>query len=131
MDGNFKAKHMHDKKPDDQVFLMDGKGYIVGQKKYHDYLKAAKDAPERSDCNNHRAVNQANAHRHKLEATKIGGCACARHGCFIPHSLVDFQKGERQVNMDYALSHALGHNMAGIQRVLTFYDINCQYMKNF
>ncbi|KIK72279.1 hypothetical protein PAXRUDRAFT_799500 [Paxillus rubicundulus Ve08.2h10] len=33
--------------------------------------------------------------------------------------------------MDYALSHALGHNMAGIQRVLTFYDINCQYMKNF
>ncbi|KIK71861.1 hypothetical protein PAXRUDRAFT_181710, partial [Paxillus rubicundulus Ve08.2h10] len=53
------------------------------------------------------------------------------HGCFIPHSLVDFQKGERQVNMDYALGHALGHNMAGIQRVLTFYDINCQYMKNF
>ncbi|KIK71738.1 hypothetical protein PAXRUDRAFT_181987, partial [Paxillus rubicundulus Ve08.2h10] len=86
---------------------------------------------QRSDCNNHRAVNQANAHRHKLEATRIGGCACAQHGCFIPHSLIDFQKGERQVNMDYALSHALGHNMAGTQRVLTFYDINCQYMKNF
>ncbi|KIK71845.1 hypothetical protein PAXRUDRAFT_48138, partial [Paxillus rubicundulus Ve08.2h10] len=107
MDGNFKAEHMHDKKPDDQVFLMDGMGYMVGQKKYHDYLKAAKDAPEMSDCNNHRAVNQANAHRHMLEATGIGGCACARHGCFIPHSLVDFQKGERQVNMNYALSHAL------------------------
>ncbi|KIK71799.1 hypothetical protein PAXRUDRAFT_22816 [Paxillus rubicundulus Ve08.2h10] len=109
MDGNFKAEHMHDKKLDDQVFLMNGMGYMVGWKKYHDYLKAAKDTPKRSDCNNHRAVNQANAHRHELEATRIGGC----------------------VNMDYALSHALRHNMAGIQRVLTFYDINCQYMKNF
>ncbi|KIK73167.1 hypothetical protein PAXRUDRAFT_21146 [Paxillus rubicundulus Ve08.2h10] len=46
MDGNFKAEHMHDKKPDDQVFLMDAMGYMVGQTKYHDYLKAAKDAPE-------------------------------------------------------------------------------------
>ncbi|KIK73641.1 hypothetical protein PAXRUDRAFT_20647 [Paxillus rubicundulus Ve08.2h10] len=46
IDGNFKAEHMDDKKPDDQVFLMDGKGYMVGQEKYHDYLKAAKDAPE-------------------------------------------------------------------------------------
>ncbi|KIK73123.1 hypothetical protein PAXRUDRAFT_179210, partial [Paxillus rubicundulus Ve08.2h10] len=136
MDGNFKAKHMHDKKLDDQVFLMDGMGYMVGRKKYHDYLKAAKEAPKRLACNNHREVNQANTHRHKLEATGIGGCACARHGCFIPHPLGDFQKGERYkipkpVNMDYALSHALRHNMAGIQRVLTFYDINCQYMKNF
>ncbi|KIK72303.1 hypothetical protein PAXRUDRAFT_22140 [Paxillus rubicundulus Ve08.2h10] len=50
MDGNFKAEHMYEKKPDDQVFLMDGKGYMVGWKKYHDYLKAAKDSPERSDC---------------------------------------------------------------------------------
>ncbi|KIK75590.1 hypothetical protein PAXRUDRAFT_172359 [Paxillus rubicundulus Ve08.2h10] len=33
MDGNFKAKHMHDKKLDYQVFLMDGMGYMVGQKK--------------------------------------------------------------------------------------------------
>ncbi|KIK76030.1 hypothetical protein PAXRUDRAFT_18496 [Paxillus rubicundulus Ve08.2h10] len=80
MDGNSKAKHMHDKKPDDHVFLMDGEGYMAGQEKYHDYLKAAKDAPERSDCNNHWVVNQANAHRHNLEATGIGGCACADMG---------------------------------------------------
>ncbi|KIK79024.1 hypothetical protein PAXRUDRAFT_162429, partial [Paxillus rubicundulus Ve08.2h10] len=36
MDGNFKAKHMHDHQPDDQVCLMDGQGYM------------------RSKCNNHR-----------------------------------------------------------------------------
>lgn len=33
--------------------------------------------------------------------------------------------------MDYSLSHALNHNMAGIQKVVTFYDVNCQYIKHF
>ncbi|KIN96390.1 hypothetical protein M404DRAFT_91732, partial [Pisolithus tinctorius Marx 270] len=65
---------------------------------------------QKSDCNNHWAVNQANAQRNKLELTGIGGCACVRHGCFVPHAMVDFQKGEhRQVNMDYALVHAMHH----------------------
>ncbi|KIK97259.1 hypothetical protein PAXRUDRAFT_136656 [Paxillus rubicundulus Ve08.2h10] len=45
MDGNFKAEHMHDKKPDYQVFLMDGESYMVGWEKYHDCLKAAKMPP--------------------------------------------------------------------------------------
>ncbi|KIK72597.1 hypothetical protein PAXRUDRAFT_21798 [Paxillus rubicundulus Ve08.2h10] len=51
MDGNLKAEQMHDKKLDDQVFLMDGKGYMVGWEKYSDYFKAAKDAHKGSDCN--------------------------------------------------------------------------------
>ncbi|KAG1862834.1 hypothetical protein DFJ58DRAFT_635999, partial [Suillus subalutaceus] len=55
---------------------------------------------------------------------------CTRHGCFVPHSMVDFQKGERQMNMDYALCQALGYNTDGIDRALTFYDINCQYHKH-
>ncbi|KIM50374.1 hypothetical protein SCLCIDRAFT_145643, partial [Scleroderma citrinum Foug A] len=38
-------------------------------------------------------------------------CACARHGCFVPHAMVDFQKGEQQVNMDYALVHAYSRNL--------------------
>ncbi|KAG1722296.1 hypothetical protein EDB19DRAFT_1645857, partial [Suillus lakei] len=80
-------------------------------------------------CNNHRAVNQANTSWQRLEATGIGGCACAWHGCFVPHSMVDFQKGERQMNMDYALSQALNYKTDGISRAITFYDINCQYNK--
>ncbi|KAG2341717.1 hypothetical protein BDR05DRAFT_949541 [Suillus weaverae] len=60
-----------------------------------------------------------------------GGCACARHSCFVPHSMVDFQKGKRQMNMDYALCHALGHNTDGIKQAFTFYNINCQYNKHF
>src|SRR6267154_119394 len=95
MDGNFKAEHLHPKNAEDEVWLTDGLGFMVGNDRYKRHLEAAKDTVERSSCNNHRAVNQANASRHKLEATGIGGCACARHGCFVPHSMVDFQKGER------------------------------------
>ncbi|KAI5993816.1 hypothetical protein F5J12DRAFT_785937 [Pisolithus orientalis] len=84
---------------------------------------------QKSDCNNHWAVNQANAQRNK-ELTGIGGCACVRHGYFVPHAVVNFQKGEQQVNMDYALVHAVHHGLDPWQPVITFYDINCQYSKN-
>ncbi|KAG1839346.1 hypothetical protein F4604DRAFT_1885303 [Suillus subluteus] len=131
MDGNFKAKHLHPIKPFDEVWLSDGLGFMVGKDRYKMHLAEAADMVEKSSCNNHRAVNQANAARHKLESTGIGGVACARHGCIVPHSMVDFQKGERQMNMDYALCEAARHNMEGISRAVTFYDINCQYNKYF
>ncbi|KAG1889757.1 uncharacterized protein F5891DRAFT_987250 [Suillus fuscotomentosus] len=105
--------------------------FMVSKDRYKAHLAIAKDVVQPSECNNHRAVNQANASRHKLEATGIGGCACARHGCFVPHSVVDFQKGERQMNMDYALCNALSHRTNGLSQALTFYDINCQYNKHF
>ncbi|KAG1871356.1 hypothetical protein DFJ58DRAFT_713869 [Suillus subalutaceus] len=127
MDGNFKAEHLHATNPDDEVYLMDGRGFMVGDSMYKEHLSKAKDNVQRSECNNHRAVNQANATCHGLEAMGISGCACARHGCFVPHAMVDFQKGERQMNMDYALCKALKHNADGIRRALTFYDVNCQY----
>ncbi|KAG1903999.1 uncharacterized protein F5891DRAFT_946598, partial [Suillus fuscotomentosus] len=145
MDGNFKAEHLHPIKPFNEVWLSDGLGFMVGKDRYKMHLAEAADTVEKSSCNNHRAVNQANAARHKLESTSIGGVACARHGCFVPHSMVDFQKGERQatstiphsrvnhgqMNMDYALCEASQHNMEGITRAVTFYDINCQYNKHF
>ncbi|KAG1882456.1 hypothetical protein F4604DRAFT_1879500 [Suillus subluteus] len=131
MDGNFKAEHLHPVNPSDEVPLMDGLAFMVGDERYKSHLSIAQDHVQKSDCNNHHAVNQANASRQKLEATGIGGCACARHGCFVPHSMVDFQKGERQMNMDYALSQALNYNTDGISRAIIFYDINCQYNKFF
>ncbi|KAG0692451.1 hypothetical protein DFH29DRAFT_985764 [Suillus ampliporus] len=130
MDGNFKAEHLYPANPTDEVALTNGLGFMVGDSRYKMHLTEAQDTAQRSDCNNHRAVNQANASCHKLEATGIGGCACARHGCFVPHSMVDFQKGERQMNMDYVLCQALGYNTDGIDRASTFYDINCQYHKH-
>ncbi|KAI6026681.1 hypothetical protein BKA83DRAFT_4124303 [Pisolithus microcarpus] len=130
MDGNFKAEHMHERQPDDQVWLMDGRGFMVTNPPYRAYLKATPHITEKSPCNNHKAISQASASRGKLNSTGVGATACARHGCFYPHSVVDFQKGERQLNMDYSLAHALSYNMTGINNVLCFYDINCAYMKN-
>ncbi|KAG1804565.1 hypothetical protein EV424DRAFT_1474441 [Suillus variegatus] len=121
MDGNFKAEHLHATNPANEVSLMDGRGFMVGDALYKEHLAIAKDAMQCSECNNHRAVNLANASCHRLEATGIGGCACARHGCFVPHAMVDFQKGERC---------ALKLNAKGICCVLTFYDVNCQYHKH-
>ncbi|KIN94587.1 hypothetical protein M404DRAFT_34874 [Pisolithus tinctorius Marx 270] len=130
MDGNFKAEHMHDRRPADQVWLMDGHGFMVTDPDYQTYLKATPHITEKSACNNHKAINQANAQWGRLHSTGIGATACAQHGCFYLHSVVDFQKGERQLNMDYSLANALRYNMTGINHVLCFYDINCSYMKN-
>ncbi|KAF8834686.1 hypothetical protein BDN67DRAFT_868366, partial [Paxillus ammoniavirescens] len=145
MDGNFKAEHLYDRQTDRQVWLMDGLGFMVSQSPHHKYLAATNHSLERSSCNNHRAVNQANSLRTWLEATGIRATACACHGCFIPHLVVDFQKGERQVNMDYSLANALKYNMQGIRcgepafpthtfslpyrHIINFYDVNCAYMR--
>jgi hypothetical protein len=100
MDGNFKAEHLHPIKPLDEVWLSNGLGFMVGKDRYKEHLAEAADTVEKLTCNNHQAVNQANAAQHKLESTGIGGVACARHGYFIPHSMVDFQKGKRQAMHD-------------------------------
>ncbi|KAI9457552.1 hypothetical protein HD554DRAFT_2042303 [Boletus coccyginus] len=140
MDGNFKAKHLHEKCPEDQVWLMDGLGYMVGWSDYQEYLKLTIHPMEASlipkaiclkefigvtqcsNCNNHWAVNQANSSWDYLESTGIRAMACARHGYFIPHSVVDFQKGKRwnkseQVNMDYSVTNTLSLNMRKINQV--------------
>ncbi|KAI6029004.1 hypothetical protein EDC04DRAFT_2572725 [Pisolithus marmoratus] len=130
MDGNFKVEHMHERWPDDQVWLMDGRGFMVTNPPYQAYLKATPHIMEKSPCNNHKAISQANASCRKLNSMGVGATACTWHGCFYPHSIVDFQKGERQLNMDYTLANALSYNMAGINNILCFYDINCTYMKN-
>jgi hypothetical protein len=119
------------RRPEDKVILSDGTGFFVGEDRYKAHLKIAKESTQRSTCNDHKAVNQANADRLKLEATGIGAGACARHGCFVPHSIVDFQKGERQMNMDYSVCQALAYNSDGITNVHMFYDIICQYFVHF
>ncbi|KAI6168035.1 hypothetical protein EDD17DRAFT_1503696 [Pisolithus thermaeus] len=67
MDGNFKAEHM----------------------------SATPHITEKSTCNNHKAISQASASHRKLNSTGVGATTCVQHGCFYPHSVVDFQKGKR------------------------------------
>ncbi|KAG1850238.1 hypothetical protein DFJ58DRAFT_888370 [Suillus subalutaceus] len=129
LDENFKAEHLHPMKPFDEVWLSDGLGFMVGKDRYKMHLAEAANTLEKSSCNNHQAVNQANAARHKLESTGIGGVACIfRKAKGKPTQPFDIHE---QMNMDYALCEAARHNMEGITRAVTFYDINCQYNKHF
>ncbi|THH12612.1 hypothetical protein EW146_g7536 [Bondarzewia mesenterica] len=99
---------------------------MVGDTLYKQHLEEAKEAKEISTCSNHWAVNQANADHHNLEATGINATAYARHSCFYLHMVVDFQKGERQMNMNYSLSGAL-KTLSDIPQTLIMYDIMYQY----
>ncbi|KAG1723996.1 uncharacterized protein EDB91DRAFT_1087649 [Suillus paluster] len=105
VDGNFTAQHMKMKIPEDDVSLADGKGYM------------------KSTCNNHQAVNEANIQRSNLRATGVGAPACARHGCFVPHAVVDFQKGEWHMNMDYSICNTVKYMPEHIGSVLIIYDV--------
>lgn len=112
MDGNFVSEHLQMQNPNDDVALADGHGFFVTCDPYEEHIKAANDtrevsvvvpdecswliSPQTSQCHDHRAVNNMNrGHAKNLDSTGIGASACARHGCFFPHSVVDFQKGER------------------------------------
>ncbi|KAG1728761.1 uncharacterized protein EDB91DRAFT_1086001 [Suillus paluster] len=105
VDGNFTAQHMKMKIPEDDVSLADGKGYM--------------------------AVNEANIQRSNLRATGVGAPACARHGCFVPHAVVDFQKGEWHMNMDYSICNTVKYMPEHIGSVLIIYDVACQWSIHF
>src|SRR5882724_6001516 len=69
-------------------------------------------------CHNHKAVNAVNTHQNNLESTGIGACACARHWCFVPHSVVDFQKGERSVMIKERHPRSINHTSQADQHGL-------------
>ncbi|KAG1799946.1 uncharacterized protein HD556DRAFT_1305447 [Suillus plorans] len=123
VDGNFTAQHMVMRKPQLDISLSDGLGYMVKDQEYQTHLSSAVESKEWSSCSNHRAVNAANISRSNLRATGVGATACARHGCFVPHSIVDFQKGERHMNIDYSICNALNYHSAGIDSSLIIYDV--------
>ncbi|KIJ05124.1 hypothetical protein PAXINDRAFT_21594 [Paxillus involutus ATCC 200175] len=129
MDGNFSAEHMK-LKNDDDFDLTGGSGYFTASPRYQAHLQIADDKQPKSTCHEHKAVNQVHATQKHLAATGIGAIACARHGCFMPDTVVDFQKGKRQVNMDYALCPTLG-KLEGMPRAAVIYDIACQFNVHF
>lgn len=94
-DGNFKFDHLQLKKPHSDIRLRDGTGYVVTTTTYEEHLAITNGVQEKSDCANHKAVNQATRPRKHVDNTGIGAIACARHGFFVPHSIVNFKKGEQ------------------------------------
>ena len=94
MDGNFKAEHMLLKNVSQELWLMDGKGFMVASEPYKRYLAGSVNQVEVSHSLPRECVSSW-IKQTMLASTGIGGCACAHHGCFVPHGMVDFQKGEQ------------------------------------
>ncbi|KAH9012753.1 hypothetical protein EDB85DRAFT_2158724 [Lactarius pseudohatsudake] len=130
MDGNFSAEHMRCRSGDADLPLSAGMAFMANPNSYKAHLHSGKEIAQPSTCNTYRAIEQANSSRSHLDVTGIGATACC-HGFFVPTSVVDFQKGERQINMDYSLCKALSYNMKDIPVTLVMYDIMCQYGVHF
>jgi hypothetical protein len=144
-DGNFKANHLKQKHDSADVWLINGEGFMTNTERYDIHLANAMESKTVSlaissiffaymtdiqtpTCHRHRAQLNRDVVHNSADCTGLGGHACARHGCFAPGSLVNFQKGERQMNMDWSLSEALATtNVGRIKYVMDIYDIICQY----
>ncbi|KAH9900052.1 uncharacterized protein BXZ73DRAFT_111633 [Epithele typhae] len=132
-DGSFNLEHMVMRNPADNVSFVDGDLYFVAQERFDAHLKdaltRAKDERVAATCNEHRATKESLGGKAHLDATGIGASACSRHGFFIPHTVVDFQRGEAQRNMDYSVNWAWKW-FAGYTTFVLIYDIACQYHIN-
>ncbi|KAK7682710.1 hypothetical protein QCA50_014093 [Cerrena zonata] len=102
------------KYPADDVALSDGHGYMVGKAKFERYIDSAPTLQ----------LTKSTCHEHDAELLRVD-----RHGCFYPHAVVNFRKGEGQRYMDYAIVCAL--NYIGSLIALVLYDIVCQWFINF
>ncbi|KAH9162546.1 hypothetical protein EDB89DRAFT_1860727, partial [Lactarius sanguifluus] len=133
MDRNLSAEHMQHRSGEKDVGLSAGMAFMANPDSYKAHLQSGQEIAQPSTCNTYRAIEQANSSRAHLDVTGIGATACC-HGFFVPTSVVDFQKGERQINMDYSICKALSYNMEDIPVALVMhvmYDIMCQYRVHF
>ncbi|KAH6888206.1 hypothetical protein BKA70DRAFT_1443191 [Coprinopsis sp. MPI-PUGE-AT-0042] len=132
VDGNFSAVHQRQRANDEDVWLKKGYSFMTERHKYQSHLEVALESKQKPNCHDHRAIADRWKGMKGCDATGIGSVACMRHGCFVPCATVDFQKGERQMNIDYAFVQALQHSTVprGTKIVLC-YDVNCQYCINF
>ncbi|KAH8976968.1 hypothetical protein EDB86DRAFT_2819419 [Lactarius hatsudake] len=130
MDGNFSAEHMRHRSGERDVALSAGMAFMANLELYKAHLQSGTEIVQPSTCNTYKAIEQANSSRAHLDVTGIGATACC-HGFFVPTSVVDFQKGERQINMDYSICKALSYNMEDMPVALVMYDIMCQYRVHF
>src|ERR1700677_107029 len=96
--GNFKADHVKQKNPEDDVALtVNGEAYMTGDAQYKKHLSVAVEEKQKStNCVNHCASAAANnCRKEHLDCTGLASCTRGRHRCFVPDSMADFQKGER------------------------------------
>ncbi|KAG0703425.1 hypothetical protein DFH29DRAFT_874531 [Suillus ampliporus] len=107
VDGNFTAQHMAMRKPQLDVSLSDGLGYMVKDQEYQTHLASAVESREQVF----------------LQQSSSSKCSQYQQEQSSSHSIVDFQKGERHMNIDYSICNALNYRSAGIDSSLIIYDV--------
>lgn len=94
VDGNFTASHQRQKRPEDDVPLTNGQGFMTESSDYKEHLKVAMESQrDPCTCNEFKADRKIDVAGY--DATGIGSVACLRNGVFQPEATVDFQKGEQ------------------------------------
>ena len=146
-DGNFKADHVRQKSAADDVWLSDGLGMTTRNSEYKTFLESAWNRAmvrfnsshfflswlilftQKAPCEiNFKAIENALLLSKACDISGIVACACARHGCFTPNSIVDLYRGEQQKNVDWSLLETIRTtNVHPDQGVMFYYDIVCQY----
>jgi hypothetical protein len=94
-DGSFSAEQLRMKNLEDDVQLSNGDAFMTTSGLYQQHFGVAKESKQKITCNDYSAIDKVNLLRQHLIHTGIGARACARHSCFVPHAVVDFQTGER------------------------------------
>ncbi|KAG1859310.1 hypothetical protein DFJ58DRAFT_840183 [Suillus subalutaceus] len=106
MNGNFKAEYLHAANPIDEVSLMDGYSFMP----------------------THLTTNWKQWASGVVPVQDMAASSLVQWWTFRREKAL--QTATRQMNMNYTLCEGLKHNADGIQRALTFYDVNCQYHKH-
>jgi len=130
-DGNFKADHVRQKNPADDLWLSEGGGMMTSRDRSKEFLETAQERSTKAPCENHfRAIERALLTSKACDITGIVAIACARHGCFASNSIVNLTRGEQQKHVDWAFLESL--RTTGVhteQGAMLIYDIVCQYFK--
>ena len=69
MDGNFKAEHMWPKNPANEVWLVDGMGFMVTMPEYKAYLAGTVNSVEVSNCKSNMVQPADSIQRNQTAAT--------------------------------------------------------------
>ncbi|EMD32484.1 hypothetical protein CERSUDRAFT_118810 [Gelatoporia subvermispora B] len=128
MDGNFQQNQRQKPSDPGDFALSEGAAYFANThdfKIYQEHLGPLEREP--STCHKFGAMGYG-GYGGRVSGTV--GLSCARHMFVLPGGGVDLEKGERFANVDFAMISGLQRWMQ-IFLVISGYDINCQYRKNF
>ncbi|THV00652.1 hypothetical protein K435DRAFT_610461, partial [Dendrothele bispora CBS 962.96] len=116
MDGCFKMEALRMRRPDLDVPLRDGLGFMVPIKQFNDHIEFTNQfQPEpRGTCRSHNQVDHPEKSLRHLQYRGIASLACARHGCFWPKASMNIENGEQ----------------AKIDTLALIYDAMCHFAVN-